>query len=152
MYRLIILATISVAVYGEGQPCESTYNLLNDFKAIRCDQYSNDVTCSGQCSDVTNSTLDHLSYMIKIPDIVNNEVFQFNRSNESFNNRLSEIINETFTPICQRYTDVMAHKYYLQDILFNGTKLNSTVITKLTLIIINLQELAMYYHNTQVCV
>ena len=88
--------------------------------------------------------------MIKIPDIVNNEeVFQFNRSNESFNNRLSKIINGTFTPICQRYTDVMAHKYYLQDILFNGPKLNPTAIIKLTLIIINLQVLAKYY---QVCV
>ena len=25
------------------------------------------------------------------------------------------------TPVCQRYTDVMAHKYYPQHLLFNGT-------------------------------
>ena len=131
-----------------------SYNLA-DFIAVSCNQYSNNVTCGARCSNVAESIIDHLSYMINLSDIVNNEeVFQFiiNRSNESFNNRLSEIINETFTPICQRYTDVMAHKYYLQDILFNGTKLNTTVIKKLTLIIINLQVLAKYYHTAQVCV
>ena len=150
MYRLIILAAISVAVYGQEQSCHSTYNIAEN-EAIRC-QYSDNVTCSGQCINVTNSIVDHLSYMVSISDIVNNEVFQFTRSNESFNNRLSEIIDETFTPICQRYTDVMAHKYYLQDILFNGTRLNTAVIIKLTLIIINLQVLVKYYHTAQVCV
>ena len=150
MYRLIILAAISVALYGQVQSCHSTYNITEN-KAIRC-QYSDNVTCSGQCINVTDSIVDHLSYIIRVSDIVNNEVFQFNRSNESFNNRLSEIINETFTLICQRYTDVMAHKYYLQDILFNGTRLNTAVIIKLTLIIIDLQVLAKYYHTAQVCV
>ena len=153
MFRLIILTAISVAVYGQKQSCNSTYNSTN-FTAVSCNQYSKNVTCGAQCSNVADSILDHVSYIvINLSDIVNNEeVFQFNRSNKSFNNRLSEIINKTFTPICQRYTDVMAHKYYLQDILFNGTKLNTTVITKLTLIIINLEVLAKYYHTAQVCV
>ena len=150
MYRLIILAVISVALYGQGQSCESTYRVAN-FTAIRC-QYSNYVDCSGQCSNVTGSIVNHLSYIMKnLSDIVNNEVFQFNRSKEIFNNR-SEIIMETFTPICQRYTDVMAHKYYLKYLLFNKTNLNSTVIIKLVLIVIDLQVLAKYYHTAQVCV
>ena len=146
----IILAAISVAVYGQGL-CNSTYEEANN-TIIKC-QYSKNVTCIGQCSKVTNSTLKHLSYiMINLSDIVNIEVFQFNRSNESFNNRLSKIINGNFTPICQRYTDVMAHKYYLQDILFNGTNLHTSVIIKLTSIITDLQVLAKYYHTAQVCV
>ena len=61
---------------------------------------------------------------------------------------------ENFTPICRRYTDVMAHKYYLQDLLFNRTQADttSTVIIKLTLIIINLQVMANDYQTAQVCV
>ena len=59
---------------------------------------------------------------------------------------------KNFTPICQRYTDVMAHKYYLQDLLFNRTQVDTTVIIKLTLIIINLQVMANNYQNAQVCV
>ena len=46
----------------------------------------------------------------------------------------------------------MAHKYYIQDLLFNGTQVDTTVIIKLTLIIINLQVMANYYQTAQVCV
>ena len=60
---------------------------------------------------------------------------------------------ENFTPICQRYTDVMAHKYYLQNISFNGIKFNDTmVITNLTLVIIKLQLMASTLQTAQVCV
>ena len=59
---------------------------------------------------------------------------------------------KNFTPICQRYTDVMAHKYFLQDLLFNRTQLNTAAIIKLTLIIINLQVMANNYETAQVCV
>ena len=58
-----------------------------------------------------------------------------------------------FTPACQRYTDVMAHKYYLQHLLFDGTKLNdATVIIQLTLVIIKLQVMANSLQAAQVCV
>ena len=60
---------------------------------------------------------------------------------------------EKFTPICQTYTDVMAHKYYLQNLLFNETKFNDTmVITNLTLVIIKLQLMASILQTAQVCV
>ena len=60
---------------------------------------------------------------------------------------------ENFTDICQRYTDVMAHKYYLNNLLFNETKLIDTiVITKLTLVIIKLQLMASILQTAQVCV
>ena len=68
----IILAAISVAVYGQGKLCNSTYEVANN-TIIKC-HYSKNVTCSGQCSNVTNSTLNHLSYIMT--DIVNIEVFQ----------------------------------------------------------------------------
>ena len=57
-----------------------------------------------------------------------------------------------FTPICQRYTDVMAHKYYLQHLLVNGTN-NATaaLIMNLTSVIIKLQVMANSLQNVQVC-
>ena len=57
-----------------------------------------------------------------------------------------------FTSICQRYTDVMAHKYFLQDLLFKRTQLNTAAIIKLIMIIINLQVMANNYQTAQVCV
>ena len=67
---------------------------------------------------------------------------------DNFNN----VIMKNFTPVCQKYTDIMAHKYYLQDLLFNGAKLNdTTVIKSLTLIIINLQVMANSFQTAQVC-
>ena len=69
-----------------------------------------------------------------------------------------DTIMANFTPICQRYTDVMAHKFYLQDIWLNGTKdiwLNGTknpkVIMALTSIIIKLQSMAYNLQTAQVC-
>ena len=56
-----------------------------------------------------------------------------------------------FTPICQRYTDVMAHKYYLQDILFDRTIKDALVIERLTLIISKLQTMAYNLKTAQVC-
>ena len=62
-------------------------------------------------------------------------------------------IMQEFTPICQRYTDVMAQKYFLQHLLFNETKLNdATVIIQLTLVIIKLQVMANSLQTAQVCV
>ena len=68
------------------------------------------------------------------------------------NNNSENIIN-IFRPICQRYTDVMAHKYYLQEVLFNKTNelKEPMVITNLTSIIINLQVVANYLQEAQVC-
>ena len=57
-----------------------------------------------------------------------------------------------FTPICQRYTDVMAHKHYLQHLLFDGTLNDATIIIKLTLVIIKLQFMANSLQTAQVCV
>ena len=75
-----------------------------------------------------------------------------------YNNLLqnqSDSINKImgkFTPICQRYTDVMAHKHYLQRLLFDGNLNNATVIIKLTLVIIKLQFMANSLQTAQVCV
>ena len=58
----------------------------------------------------------------------------------------------TFTPICQRYTDVMAHKYYLEHILFQEARnFSSVAIIQLTLFVIKLQVLANHLQTAQVC-
>ena len=54
-----------------------------------------------------------------------------------------------FSPICQRYTDVMAHKYYLQHLLFNET-IDPTVIVNLILVIVKLQAVGYSLENIQV--
>ena len=54
-----------------------------------------------------------------------------------------------FTGICQRYTDVMAHKYYLQDILFTKT-IDATLRKQLTSVIIKLQVMGFYLEKAQV--
>ena len=56
-----------------------------------------------------------------------------------------------FTPVCQRYTDVMAHKHYLQCLLFDGKLSDATVIVKLTLVI-KLQFMANSLQTARVCV
>ena len=57
----------------------------------------------------------------------------------------------TFTPICQRYTDVMAHKYYLQHTLFQEARNFSPVaIMQLTIVVIKLQVLASHLQTAQV--
>ena len=61
---------------------------------------------------------------------------------------IEKIVGE-FTPICQRYTDVMAHKYYLQHHLFHRTN-DATVMMKLTSVIISLQAIANSFQITQV--
>jgi len=61
-----------------------------------------------------------------------------------------DTIMAEFTPICQRYNDVMAHKFYLQDIWLNATE-NPKVIRALTSIIINLQSMAYNLQTAQVC-
>ena len=68
-------------------------------------------------------------------------------TNNNFN-----VMMDNFTSICQRYTDVMAHKYYLQNLIFSGTKFNDMVIKDLTLVIIKLQLMASILQTAQVCV
>ena len=60
------------------------------------------------------------------------------------------MIMRKFTPICQRYTDVMAHKYFLQHLLFQEIK-ESRAIMQLVLVITKLQVLANNLLNAQVC-
>ena len=55
-----------------------------------------------------------------------------------------------FKSICQRYTDVMAHKYYLQHHLFRRTN-NTTVVMQLVPVIISLQAMANVLQTIQVC-
>ena len=63
---------------------------------------------------------------------------------------VTNVLMQKFTPICQRFTDVMAHKYYLQHLLFNRTY-SPTDIIQLTLVIIKLQVLANSLQTAQVC-
>ena len=58
---------------------------------------------------------------------------------------------EKFTPICQTYTDVMAHKCYLQHVLFHKAK-RPVAIMKLVSVIIKLQVLANSLQTAQVCI
>ena len=60
-----------------------------------------------------------------------------------------EIIMGKFTPICQRYTDVMAHKYYLQHLLLHRTN-DATVLIQLTSVIASLQTSANSLQTIQV--
>ena len=46
----------------------------------------------------------------------------------------------------------MAHKHYLQHLLFDGKLSDATVIVKLTLVIIKLQFMANSLQTAQVCV
>ena len=56
---------------------------------------------------------------------------------------------KNLSPICTRYTDVMAHKYYLQHVLFYA---NNENITKLLIsITIKLQVLGHNLQTAQVC-
>ena len=81
-----------------------------------------------------------------------NNLAQILKPNNPQANNFETVMGE-FTPACQRYTDVMAHKYYLQHLLFNGTKLNNaTVIVQLTLVVIKLQVMANSLRTAQVCV
>ena len=58
-----------------------------------------------------------------------------------------------FTGTCQRYTDVMTHKYYLQELLFNKSRsINQTVIMQLALVIVKLQVMANSLQTIEVCV
>ena len=59
------------------------------------------------------------------------------------------MIMEKFSPICQRYTDVMAHKYYLQHLLFNET-IARAVGVNLTSVIVKLQAMGNSLENVQV--
>ena len=63
-----------------------------------------------------------------------------------------QLIMKNFTPICQRYTDVMAHKHYLQHLLFNEKLNDATVTVQLALVIIDLQIMASSLETAQVCV
>ena len=54
-----------------------------------------------------------------------------------------------FSPICQRYTDVLAHKYYLQHLLFNKA-MDNAVTMQLTSVITKLQIMGNSLENTQV--
>jgi len=56
---------------------------------------------------------------------------------------------EEFSPICQRYTDVMAHKYYLQHLLLNET-IAPAVRVNLTSVIVKLQAMGYSLENVQV--
>ena len=58
---------------------------------------------------------------------------------------------DNFTGTCQRYTDVMAHKYYLQELLFNKS-INGTVTIQLALVIVKLQVMANSLQAIEVCV
>ena len=56
---------------------------------------------------------------------------------------------KNLSPICKRYTDVMAHKNYLQHVLFHAN--NVTNASLLTSVIIKLQVLGHNLQTAQVC-
>ena len=72
-------------------------------------------------------------------------------SKHLLSSNLTKII-ANLTPICQRYTDVMAHKYYLQHLLFNKTNnVTAAVIMNLTSVIMDLQFMGYSLEAAQVC-
>ena len=68
---------------------------------------------------------------------------------EPDNPTITNVLMEKFTPICQRFTDVMTNKNYLQHLLFTRTY-SPTDIVHLTLVIIKLQILANSLQTAQV--
>ena len=169
---IIILATITLASYGKALLCRSTY----DVNAITQHQYNNSINCANQkCLDAVDQFKTAAEFTInKLALILNKEEFKF-RYNVSLMtvdlilfciciNTLSQrsldsqrenvqTIMKNFTPACQRYSDVMAHKHHLQHLLFNENQLtNATVIIQLALVIIKLQIMANSLETAQVCV
>ena len=67
-----------------------------------------------------------------------------------FNVTIITKIMENLTPICQRYTDVMANKYNLQNNLFHRIY-DMRVMIQLTSVITNLQAMANVLQTIQVC-
>ena len=53
-----------------------------------------------------------------------------------------------FSSICQRYTDMLAHKYYLQHLLFNEA-INDAVTIQLISVITKLQVMGNCLENAQ---
>ena len=60
-----------------------------------------------------------------------------------------EIVMRKFSPLCKRYTDAMAHKYYLQHLLFNKA-IDPAVTKQLTSVIVRLQAMVNSIENVQV--
>ena len=59
---------------------------------------------------------------------------------------------KNLTAICKRYTDVMAHKNYLQYVLFHANNVTVTISESLISIIIKLHVLAHNLQTAQVCI
>ena len=93
----------------------------------------------------------HLYMFIYAHDLFTLQPAASNHHHCKINNRnkVTAIMGE-FTPICQRHIDVMAHKNYLQHLLFHKTH-DAKVIMELTTVIINLQVLANTLQTLQVC-
>ena len=169
MNTSIILAAITIVVVY-GNDCSSTYNISR--AAVRL-QYNKFIHCSTEMcnesktrfSNVADLTTNQLRFMI------NNEAFKFvsleiyiiashttfhlififSQKTKHLQSSNFETIMANFTPVCQRYTDVMAHKYYLQHLLFNGTNnATATVLINLTSVIIKLQVMANSLQTIQV--
>ena len=167
---IIVLATITLASYGEDSTCRSTYD------AITQHQYDNSINCAlnQKCLDAVNQFRKVAEFTTsELASIIHKEEFKF-KNNVSFmiadvilsynytNNLLQRsshpqsenvrTIMKKFTPACQRYTDVMTHKHHLQHHLFNENQLtNATVIIQLALVIIRLQIMANSLETVQVC-
>ena len=175
MNNLIVLAVLATTVVVHSETtCNDTYD-IEDFEGIR-QQYDdnldcvNNIKCKNVVTQFTNTAGNLISnevlFIIKNSD----EEFKFkpgvyklltklyDDTTLGYNNLLQNpsntinIIMGKFTPICQRYTNIMAHKHYLQRLLFDGNLNNATVIVKLILVIIKLQLMANSLQTAQVCV
>ena len=168
--QMIILTAIIAVLYGKAQCCDSDDAM---------DQYTNTIDCTNnkKCKEAvkqfcevsaltTNQSTsiidkEELKFSFKVSLMIGEHKILFyicfnHLSQESMHLQIynfNKTIMQEFTPICQRYTDVMAHKYFLQHLLFNETKLyDATVIIQLTLVIIKLQVMANSLQTAQVCV
>ena len=115
MNRLIILASITMMLYGKTQCCKSTYDASNRI-GIEQKQYNDTINCStnnydttriNQFRDIAESVTNSLS------NITNETEFKFDR-NVSFNDRsvYSNLINFNLTLFTGITTCTKLHKHH----------------------------------------
>ena len=156
--------------------CCNTYNSCN-IPAIQQLQYNiSSINCSScpakdgvmQFIEAARLLTDELGIMLNSTIINNTAILVINNSDVSFidlwclysldililsqdssvsGNNFKKVMGE-FSPICQGYTDVLAHKYYLQHLLFNEA-INDTVTIQLFSVITKLQVMGNSLENAQ---
>ena len=78
MYKLVVLAAITVTVYVDGQNCSDTYNNIqhNNQSVVQCCQYNKSIIANGVY--VRNFTEKAKSMDQDLNKLISTEAFKFN--------------------------------------------------------------------------